>query len=185
MPFLTAWQPVAQRGGGGPGRWLRGLVAALSIHVPCLHSPCLFEKLRWEILDLLCISVFKIRFPFHLRSSLSLLVFPYTCSWITIMFYLLFRVINLHVICTASIDDKTLSFLSLLPFKFFCFVSEAVKFPYLHFLLGKYLGFQRGVGGLQNRWPEIVLGVSWLLNGLVLLNPHLMVSKSISSMLPL
>lgn len=128
---------------------------------------------------------FQDRFPFHLRSSLSLLVFPYTCSWITIMFYLLFQVINLHVICIASIYDKTLSFLSLFPFKFFCFVSKAVKFPYLHFLLGKYLGFQRGVGGLQNRWPEIVLGVSWLLNGLVLLNPHLMVSKSISSMLPL
>jgi len=88
------------------------------------------------------------------------------------MVYLLFQVVNLQVICTAFIYDKTLSFLSLLPFKFFCFLSKMVKFPYLHFLLGRYLGFQRRAGGLQNYWPEIVVGISCLLNGLVLLNPH-------------
>lgn len=60
-----------------------------------------------------------------------------------------------------------------------------VKFPCLHLLLGKYWGFQRRADGLQSYWPDIVLGVSWLLNGLVLLNPHLMMSKSISSMLSL
>lgn len=124
-------------------------------------------------------------FPFLLCSSLSPLVFPYTCSRITIVFYLLFQVINIHMIWTASIYDKTLSFLSLLPFQFFCFVSEMVKFPACIFCLENNLGFQRRAAAPQNYWLEIVMGVSWVLDWIVLLNPHLMMSRSFSSKLSL
>lgn len=92
----------------------------------------------------------------------SFLLVLYTRSCITIMF----QCINLLVICAQDpLWQVPLSLLSLLPFIFLCFVTNMVKFPYLHLVLGKYLGFQRRADGLQNHWPEVVLGISWLLNG--------------------
>lgn len=146
FPCILAGSSPAWR--GCPGQWLHGLVAVLSIHVLCFHSPCLFEKL-WSELDLLCISVLEdlFSFPFVLFSfsaCLSIYVQLYRNNVLPPV-----PSINLRLICTASIYDKTLSFLSLLPFKFFCLVSKTVKFPYLHFRLGRYLGFQRRAGGVQ------------------------------------
>lgn len=54
---------------------------------------------------------------------------------------------------------------SLSPPLYISLLCDMVKFPYLHLVLGKYLGFQRRADGLQNHWPEVVLGISWLLNG--------------------